>query len=921
MNRAQRALDCVQSRPDDAVRWSQELLADPDATPAEQVTATWAMGRVHAETGHLDQALETLERGIELAGHNGLTVLEADIRLSLATCLLLTGDTAAAHHQLELAEPHLDLPGSRGRLVMQRGFLAMHQGAMAEAADWFDEAEPMLAGGADELGHVRLLLNRGIANTMRGLVAQGEADFARALDLANGLGQQMLAAGATQNLGFAASRRGDLPAALRWFDDARERYRALGSPPRLMGTLEIDTCNVLLPGGLYADAAAAAGRAVALATATGNRLDEAEARLLAARAHLAGGELAEGEREAEAAAALFRESERAPWVALAEHVSLTAAARRSPPSEPLLQRAVASAEHLTASGWRREALEVRTFAGRTALALGRVDEARALLAPLADEVAEGSAALRATAWLATATLRLADGDRAAAKAALSAGMAVVEEHRATLGSTELRAHVSINAAELAELGLQLATEDGDPLETLAWAERWHAGALSVAPVRPAPDSPLARALTELREVHVSVTRGTADPFDDVDPDRRIAALERRIRDLSRSVAGGGAPPAVGRAPTDADLPALRRSLGSGVLVEYFSVGGDLHAVVVEGGSDGPGVRLHCLGRLDDVDDAVRRIAATLARLAYGQGSDSALRATADALDAMAAALDERLVAKLGLPPRVDVVVVPTGSLQGLPWPALPSLAHRTVTVSPSGCLWVGTGSPSPDLMSSGVTGDGLGQQFEGSPDLMLSGVIGDGLGQQFEGSTGRALLVCGAGLPGGVGEIERLRRIHAGATVLTGEQATVPAVTRAMAEADLVHLAAHGSFRADNPMFSALGLHDGPLTVYDLESLSRAPTTVILPACDAGRASVRHGDELLGTAAALLQVGVRTVIAPVTVVPDARVVPPLMEELHRLIRAGVAPATALVRARQHLARTLDDVQAATAASFVAIGRC
>lgn len=915
MNRAQRVLDHVQSRPADAVRWSRELIADPTATTLEQVGAWWALGRAYAELDRVDQGIDALVQAIERADASGLVEVAADIRVSLATSLLLAGDTGQAREQLVRAEPHLTSDASRGRLIMQWGFIEMHQGAMAAAVAQFERAEPLLAG-ADESARARLLMNRGVARTMLGEIGRAEVDFLDGLGLANQLGQDMLAAGATQNLGFAAGRRGDLPAALRWFNEARGRYEGLGSPRRLMGTLEIDTCNVLLAGGLYTDAALAAGRAVALAIATGNRLDEAEARLLAARAHLAAGELAEGEREAEAAAALFRESERAPWVALAEHVGLTAAARRSPPSESLLRRAVASAEHLTAIGWRREALEVRTFAGRTALALGLVDEARAQLAPLAGEVGDGSAALRATAWLATATLRLADGDRAGAKVALSAGMAVVEEHRATLGSTELRAHVSINAAELAELGLRLATEDGDPLETLAWAERWHAGALSAAPPRPEPDSPLARALTELREAHVSVMTGTADPFDDVDPDRRIAILERRIRDLGRSVAGGRPRAGVDRAP-EADLPALRRSLGSGVLVEYFSVGGDLHAVVVEGAvADGPpgvGVRLHPLGRLDEVDDAVRRIGATLARLAYGQGSDSAMRATGDALEAMAAALDERLVAKLGLPPRVAVVVVPTGPLQGLPWPALPSLASRTVTVSPSGCLWVGNGAGSLDLVSQSVPGGGDGDG--GGDGERIAG------GQRIAGSTGRALLVCGAGLPGGEGEIERLRRIHAGATVLTGDQATVPAVTRAMARADLVHLAAHGSFRADNPMFSALGLHDGPLTVYDLESLSRAPTTVILPACDAGRASVRHGDELLGTAAALLQVGVRTVIAPVTVVPDASVVPPLMEELHRLIRAGVAPAAALAQARHQLGRTLDHVQAATAASFVAIGRC
>ena len=39
----------------------------------------------------------------------------------------------------------------------------------------------------------------------------------------------------------------------------------------------------------------------------------------------------------------------------------------------------------------------------------------------------------------------------------------------------------------------------------------------------------------------------------------------------------------------------------------------------------------------------------------------------------------------------------------------------------------------------------------------------------------------------------------------------------------VAHLAAHGRFRADNPLFSSIDLADGPLTVYDLESLEEAP--------------------------------------------------------------------------------------------------
>jgi CHAT domain len=889
LNRAQRALDCVQSRPADAVTWSKELLADPSATPVERASAAWALGRAYAEIGQLDQAVTSLRSGITLAAEEALVELEADIRVSLATCLLLAGDTSGAQDELTRADPHLTSAAARGRLTMQRGFIEMHRGALPDAVRHFDAAEDLLNLGVDELARTRLLLNRGIALVMLGLVGRGEADFLAARSLADSLDQQMLAAGATQNLGFAAGRRGDTPAAIRWFGEARTRYADLGSPSRLAITLEIDSCNVFLAGGLFVEAAASARRAVTSAAHTGNKLDEAEARLLLARAQVANGALAEGEQEAQRAGALFRQSEREPWVAQSDYVALLASRRLAPPSTALLERAQVSADRLAASGWRREALEVRTFAGRTALALGQVELARALLGPLAGDVDEGSAALRAAAWLATALLNLADGNRGQAKAALSAGMGVVEEHRLTLGSSELRAYVSVNAAELAELGLALAAEDGNPVEVLTWAERWHAGALQAPPVQPAVDSPLARALTELREVHVSVLTGTADPFDEVDPDQRIAELERRIRDLGRGVGGG---PAGGQPVHGPDLAGLLRLLGPRTLVEYVAVGHELHAVVAHDGD----VTLHSLGSMAPIADDVSRIVATLGRLAYGHGSPASRRATCASLAAVAAGLDERLVAKLALPPRVELVVVPTGPLQGLPWAVLPSLHDRPVTVTPSGCLWARRGGGTAAGLTDGYAG--VGRARSAGP-----------------------LLVCGAGLPGGEGEIELLRALYPDAAVLVGRDATVAAVTEAMARSEVVHLAAHGEFRADNPMFSALTLHDGPLTVYDLEALRRAPTIVILPACDAARSSVRHGDELLGTAAALLQVGVRTVVAPVTVVPTAGVVSTMMAALHTHLRAGEAPAQAVCLARRELAGSHELDEVAVAASFVVIGTC
>ena len=891
LNRAKRALEYCQSRPQDAARWSLGLLADPTCTPEELATAAWALGRAYGEMAHLDEARTAFDDGVRVATEANLVELAAEIRLSLASCLLHSGATTEAWAQLDLAETDLVTDGACGRLLLQRGLLSFHLGHLDEALAHLDQADHYLEHDVDQVARTRLLVNRGVVNTIIGNLAQAEADFLEARALAEQLGQQMMGAGAAQNLGFMAARKGDLPAAMRWFATARSGYEELGSPQRVMVTLESDLCTVLLSGGLHVEAVAAARRAANMAARTGNRLDEAEARLLLARACLAQGTPEEAEREAAQAAEIFRQSQRPPWAALADYVGLLAAARSTDPSPDLLTRAVTIAEHLAASGWRRESLEVRTFAGRTALALGRLDEARTHLGQTAEARHDGSSALRATAWLATAALRLADGDRAGAKQALSAGMAIVEEHRSSLGSTELRAHASINAAELAELGLELATEDGDPLEVLEWAERWHAGGLRVAAARPEPDSRLARALDELRQVHVSVMSGTTEPFDDdahhdTDPDRRIAVLEREIRDLSRA-AGGATESGCGTGRL-MEPSRLRRALAGQALIEYFSINGDLHAVVLADDV----VAVHSLGQLIEIETEIRKICSALGRLAYGRSSAASLLATQAALERMAASLDDRLVAKLGLPARTDVVIVPTGPLQGVPWPVLPSLQLRCVTVTPSGCLWATSGPED----QTGVSQPSLQQPGEA-----------------------RALLVCGTGLPGGEAEIECLRELYRNPTVLVGPDATVPAVTKAMEQADIVHLAAHGEFRADNPMFSSLQLHDGPLTVYDLESLSRAPTTVILPACDAARSSVRHGDELLGTAAALLQVGVRTVIAPVTVVPDRTVIPTLMVELHRQIQVGIDPARALVRARWVLQTHHDAIERATAASFVAIG--
>jgi CHAT domain-containing protein len=90
----------------------------------------------------------------------------------------------------------------------------------------------------------------------------------------------------------------------------------------------------------------------------------------------------------------------------------------------------------------------------------------------------------------------------------------------------------------------------------------------------------------------------------------------------------------------------------------------------------------------------------------------------------------------------------------------------------------------------------------------------------------------------------------------------------------------------------------------------------VLSACDSGLSDVRAGDELRGLMAALFTQGTRTVIAPVTPIPDEATLP-VMVALHRALSGGTPPAAALAGA---MAGSVDTPQArAAAAGFVCFG--
>ena len=152
--------------------------------------------------------------------------------------------------------------------------------------------------------------------------------------------------------------------------------------------------------------------------------------------------------------------------------------------------------------------------------------------------------------------------------------------------------------------------------------------------------------------------------------------------------------------------------------------------------------------------------------------------------------------------------------------------------------------------------------------------------------------------------------------MLDDTAATADKVLAALDGAWLAHIAAHGTFRADSPLFSSLRMHDGPLTVYDFERLNRAPYRLVLSSCDSGVLAPAGANELLGLVSSLLPLGTAGVLAAIVPLNDQALVP-LMVDLHCNLRAGQSLAESLYSVRLGLAG--DPVQHATAASLVTLG--
>ncbi|GLW66698.1 CHAT domain-containing protein [Actinomadura rubrobrunea] len=766
----------------------------------------------------------------------GLPYQEAQVRMTLVGLLAARGDLAGALAAADRAEPLLR-GADAARLTANRACALARAGRLDEAL----AAIPRLRSGEDPAALAGLLTNLGLARALRGDLGPAESALTEAVEVAERAGLRHQAAMARGNLAFVASRKGDVPLALRLYEVAEADLTG-----ERLAQVRLDRAETLITAGLPGEARPLLEQTLADAARRGYACDAADGLLLLAHAELADGDPERAAATAERARAAFAAQERPGWTLAAEALLLRARWAGGDRSPVFLRTATATAERLARGGWAEAAAEAWIIAARLSLELGR--PVRALPAEVERARRRGPAALRAAAWHATALDRWARGDRRGTVAAVWAGLRVVAEHAEIMSVLDLRSHAAGLGDELAGFALRLARS---ARETLLAEERRRAVARRPVAVRPPRDPSRAAALAELRAASAAHAAATADgalaPADLAASAERLARLERAVQTATRARAAAARVPPWDPADVPLALMRLPDALGDRALLELVRIGDDLHAVTVAGGR----CRRLRLGPYRAVERDVHLVRFALRSLVMADGLDEAAwagltqaarRVQAAVLEPPADALGDR-----------ELVIAPTGALHGLPWRALPLLAARPFTVVPSAAAWL--------------------RAHEASRPR-----------------AGRVVLVSGPRLEHAAGEVLALAELHPDATVLTGSAARVDDVRRALDGAAMTHLAAHGYVRRGNALLSHLELADGPLMGYDLQDLERPPATIVLSGCDTGRSEA--GDAVTGLAGVLLGAGTATVIASVAPVGD-RAARDAMIDFHVRLARGVPPAAAL----------------------------
>lgn len=792
-------------------------LDDAEGEATTQVTRIWAL----ASLGRYDEALQ--------AGHWAGDVLGQRGRWRVQAVL------------------HNNLAAVYGRMGQDQQSLAMLEQARAAYRQLGVEGEP-------HLSHTEL--NRSILLRDLGRYQEAIDVSTAALDIAERYGQTAMVARIQQNQGINYFVLGRYNEALQLLHQARDTFSADG---RLRDAIlvELFISDCLLQLRRFPEVLEKSRQARELFAERGTRFEVAQSWLNEAMAHVGLEQWAEGQLALDEARRLFEEEGNISWIALTDLKRATFFLQQQA-YENAYTTAVACTQDFEGHNLPLAAAQARLVAGQAAAAMGRAEEARRLAEQvLAFGGQADSPFLAYQAHALLGQLARAGGDPALALPAYDAAIHELERLQGRL-MVEYRPNFIADKQLAYEDALLVSLELNRPEQALEYAERARARALLDLlahrlnlglEARSTTDAPLVEHLLTLRAERDRLYRrwesGEERPAGSdvlaqggrVQED--VLAIEKQITALWHELlvrnADYARDAALWQVQTESPQPYLDKHTA---LLSYFFAGDKLTAFVVTADN----IHSYQLPVMaGQISGWLQRFGLNLRSVPHSKpGQQAALVKNAQlVLHKLYALLFEPLAATLE--PFKHLIIVPHGPLHYLPFHALYNGRHYLLEQHTISYL------PGASFLRYSSTPEAA--QERAKEHALFAGHSWDGR------------------LPHALVEAEHLATLWGGKMILEDE-VTQQTVREAAADCRLVHLATHGDFRPDNPLFSGLWLADGWLTTLDVFDLSLHASLVTLSACQTGRSVVGGGDELFGLMRAFLLAGARSLLLSLWPVAD-----------------------------------------------------
>ncbi|MBS1796549.1 MAG: CHAT domain-containing protein [Acidobacteria bacterium] len=840
--------------------------------PSKEIEAyaDWTEAIENLVNGRLEDCLKCLDKSEALFGEAGKEQVAATTQISKLYALALLGryDEAVAcgRRARDVFLGGEDLY-SAGKIEHNIGNLYLRRDLYREAEPYLASAHRRFSALGDQSQMAMLENNLAFALAAQNRFREAEKIYKKGLGRCEKYGLASIQADIEASMSNLYLFQGRFDRALELLERARRKYETLKMPHQT-ATSELEIADIYLELNLLPEAVGFYERTERKFAELGMQAELARSFLNHARALFLGG-------EKDSARALLERSEK---LFEAEGNSIAAGAVKFAKAqiafgENELAAAAEEAEKARAifseGGSRRHELTVCWLLGEISRARGADEKAREIISATLERAAGQS---RQVEYLCLVSLGKITGDEKFFRRAV----ALVENSRASLSAEEFRtAFLADKVRPYAEL-VRIRLAAGDVAGAFAWHERARARtlleAMTTDDARTA--SPEDKKLAALREeLNWYYSRINRQNGDGLTARREAAALRRlagkrevELAELERRRRIGET--AARRAAGEFTLESLRKKLTDTALIEFAVFDGKLSAFVVTDAelrffrdfADERTVAAEIRQFLFQVKTArfQNELSAANRRLALQRLLSHSQRLYDALLRPLEAAVE-----------RKRLIFAAANLLHYLPFQALHDgegflVEKREVGYAPSAAILQNClNRPAPALEKALLVG------------------VADRLTPLVET------------------EIAALGGLFRDSVELRGKRATLKNLHRNVGAADVLHLACHGTFRPDNPAFSALALSGGNLTVGDARNLDLTNKLVTLSACETGLNKIVSGEELIGLMRGFLAAGARSLVLSLWTVSDSSTLG-LMKNFYRHILSGSNLSRALQAAQIEL---------------------